>query len=101
MKHGLKKKKSFETGSDWCLYLAAQKLWVRRDLSISQINLLIVWFHLTPAVPSEAPNQRTDAPYDDAEKVPVPGAPPASQGSKEEVLPKKEDGMRPQTGEWG
>ena len=25
-------KKSFETRSDWCLYLAAQKLWVRRDL---------------------------------------------------------------------
>ncbi|KAM9683684.1 LOW QUALITY PROTEIN: antigen WC1.1-like [Dama dama] len=47
-----------------------------------------------------APDQRTDAPgedYDDAEEVPVPGAPPASQGSKEEVLP-KEDGIRPQTG---
>ncbi|KAI4576278.1 hypothetical protein MJT46_002113 [Ovis ammon polii x Ovis aries] len=45
----------------------------------------------------EAPDQRTDAPgedYDDAEEVPVPGAPPASQGSKEEVLPEKEYGMR-------
>ncbi|KAB0386401.1 hypothetical protein FD755_001357 [Muntiacus reevesi] len=48
-----------------------------------------------------SPDQRTDAPgedYDDAEEVPVPGAPPASQGNKEEVLPKKEDRMRPQTG---
>ncbi|XP_043736734.1 antigen WC1.1-like [Cervus elaphus] len=44
-----------------------------------------------------APDQRTDAPgedYDDAEEVPVPGVPPASQGSEEEVLPEKEDGMR-------
>ena len=50
------------------------------------------------------PDQRTDAPgedYDDAEEVPVPRAPPASQGSEEEVLPVKEDGMRSQTGEWG
>ena len=31
----------------------------------------------------------------------MPGAPPASQGTKEEGLPKKEDGMRSQTGEWG
>ncbi|MXQ98556.1 hypothetical protein E5288_WYG002193 [Bos mutus] len=49
---------------------------------------------------SPAPDQRTDAPgedYNDAEEVPVPGAPPASQGSEEEVLPKKEDGMRSQT----
>nr|XP_025138505.1 antigen WC1.1-like [Bubalus bubalis] len=49
----------------------------------------------------EAPDQRTDAPgedYDDAEEVPVSGAPPASQGSREEGLPKKEDGMRSQTG---
>ncbi|XP_061274005.1 antigen WC1.1-like [Bos javanicus] len=48
-----------------------------------------------------APDQRTDAPgedYDDAEEVPVPRAPPASQGSEEEVLPVKEDGMRSQTG---
>uniref|UniRef100_A0A8C6ECP6 SRCR domain-containing protein n=1 Tax=Moschus moschiferus TaxID=68415 RepID=A0A8C6ECP6_MOSMO len=39
----------------------------------------------------------TDAPgedYDDAEEVPVPGVPPASQGNEEEVLPAKEDGMR-------
>ena len=28
------------------------------------------------------------------------GAPHDSQGSKEEVLPEKEDGMRSQTGEW-
>ncbi|KAG5193200.1 hypothetical protein JEQ12_020688, partial [Ovis aries] len=49
----------------------------------------------------EAPDQRTDAPgedYDDGEEVPVPGAPHDSQGSKEEVLPEKEDGMRSQTG---
>ncbi|KAM7224746.1 hypothetical protein CapIbe_024168, partial [Capra ibex] len=48
-----------------------------------------------------APDQRTDAPgegYDDAEKVPVPGAPPASQVREEEVPPEKEDGMRSQTG---
>ena len=31
----------------------------------------------------------------------MPRAPPASQGSEEEVLPVKEDGMRSQTGEWG
>ena len=50
------------------------------------------------------PDQRTDASgkdYNDAEEVLVPGAPPASQGTKEEVLPKKVDGMRSQTGEWG
>ena len=63
----------------------------------------LLWFHLTPALPSEAPDQRTDAPgedYDDGEEVPVTGAPHDSQGSKEEVLPEKEDGMRSQTGEW-
>ena len=52
----------------------------------------------------EPPDQRTDVldeNYDDAEEVPVSGAPPASQGSREEGLPKKEDGMRSQTGEWG
>ena len=62
-----------------------------------------MWFHLTPALRSEAPDQKTYAlgeDYDDAEEVPVPGAPPASQGSEEEVLPKKEDGMMSQTGEW-
>ena len=62
----------------------------------------LLWFHLTPAVPSEAPDQKTYAlgeGYDDAEEVPVPGAPPASQGSKEEVLPEKEDGMKSETGE--
>nr|XP_025140752.1 uncharacterized protein LOC102402862 isoform X4 [Bubalus bubalis] len=45
----------------------------------------------------EAPDQRTDAPgedYDDAEEVPAPGAPPASQGSEEEVPPEKEYEMR-------
>ncbi|XP_055445182.1 antigen WC1.1-like [Bubalus kerabau] len=50
---------------------------------------------------SPAPDQRTDAPgedYDDAEEVPVPGAPPASQVREEEVLPVKKDGMRSQTG---
>ncbi|KAM9683685.1 uncharacterized protein ACBT57_000731 [Dama dama] len=48
-----------------------------------------------------SPDQKTYAigeDYDDAEEVPVPGAPPASQGSEEEVLPKKEDGMTSQTG---
>ena len=42
MKHGLRGKKSFETRSDWCLYIAAQKLWVRRILGISQTNPLTV-----------------------------------------------------------
>ncbi|XP_010842564.1 PREDICTED: antigen WC1.1-like, partial [Bison bison bison] len=45
----------------------------------------------------EAPDQRTDAPgedYDDAEEVPVPGTPPASQGSEAEVPPEKEYQMR-------
>ncbi|XP_059743237.1 antigen WC1.1 isoform X2 [Bos taurus] len=44
-----------------------------------------------------APDQRTDAPgedYDDAEEVPVPGTPPASQGSEAEVPPEKEYQMR-------
>uniref|UniRef100_A0A8C6FWW6 SRCR domain-containing protein n=1 Tax=Moschus moschiferus TaxID=68415 RepID=A0A8C6FWW6_MOSMO len=44
-----------------------------------------------------SPDQRTDVPadnYDDAEEVPVPGTPPVSQGSEEEVPPEKEDGMR-------
>ena len=53
---------------------------------------------------SEAPDQKTYAlgeGYDDAEEVPVPGAPLTSEGSEEEVPPEKEDGMRSQTGEWG
>ena len=62
-----------------------------------------MWFNLTSDVPSEALDQKTYAlgeDYDDAEEVPMPGAHPTSQGSEEEVLPKKEDGMRSQTGEW-
>ena len=52
----------------------------------------------------EPPDQRTDVSagnYDDAEEVPVPGTPPASQGSEEEVPPEKDNGVRSQTGEWG
>ena len=53
---------------------------------------------------SEAPDQKTYAlgeGYDDAEEVPVPGAPPTSEGSEEEVPPEEEDGVRSsQTGEW-
>ncbi|XP_043296229.1 antigen WC1.1-like isoform X2 [Cervus canadensis] len=44
-----------------------------------------------------APDQRTDArgeDYDDAEEVPLPGAPSASQGSEEEVPPEKVDTTR-------
>uniref|UniRef100_A0AC11BVK8 Uncharacterized protein n=1 Tax=Ovis aries TaxID=9940 RepID=A0AC11BVK8_SHEEP len=44
-----------------------------------------------------SPDQRTDVPaenYDDAEEVPVPGTPPCSQGSEEEVPPEEEDGVR-------
>ena len=62
----------------------------------------LLWFHLTPALPSEAPEQRTDAPgedYNDAEEVPVPGALPTSEGSEEEMPPEKEDGMKSETGE--
>uniref|UniRef100_A0A4W2C817 SRCR domain-containing protein n=1 Tax=Bos indicus x Bos taurus TaxID=30522 RepID=A0A4W2C817_BOBOX len=61
----------------------------------------LLWFHLTPALPSEAPDQRTVAlgeDYDGGEEVPVTGAPHDSQGSEEEVLPEKEDGIRSQTG---
>ncbi|XP_010845952.1 PREDICTED: antigen WC1.1-like [Bison bison bison] len=49
----------------------------------------------------EAPDQRTVAlgeDYDGGEEVPVTGAPHDSQGSEEEVLPEKEDGIRSQTG---
>ena len=83
--------------------LAAQKLWVRRILGFLRPTPLL-WFHLTLALPSEAPDQRTVAlgeDYDGGEEVPVTGAPRDSQGSEEEVLPEKEDGMRSQTGEWG
>ncbi|XDB50828.1 hypothetical protein ABFV05_004444 [Capra hircus] len=48
-----------------------------------------------------SPDQRTDVSagnYDDAEEVPVPGTPPASQGSEEEVPPEKDNGVRSQTG---
>ncbi|XP_061275069.1 antigen WC1.1-like [Bos javanicus] len=51
----------------------------------------------------EVPDQRTVAlgeDYDGGEEAPVTGAPPHSQGSEEEVLPEKEDGMRSQTGEF-
>ncbi|XP_068825859.1 antigen WC1.1-like [Capricornis sumatraensis] len=44
-----------------------------------------------------SPDQRTDVPaenYDDAEEAPVPGTPPASQGSEEEVPPEKDNGVR-------
>ncbi|XP_040091595.1 antigen WC1.1-like, partial [Oryx dammah] len=44
-----------------------------------------------------SPDQRTDVPaenYDDVEEVPVPGTPPASQASEEEVPPEKDDGVR-------
>ncbi|MXQ99665.1 hypothetical protein E5288_WYG019000 [Bos mutus] len=51
-----------------------------------------------------SPDQRTDVPaenYDDAEEVPVPGTPSASQGNEEEVPPEKEDGVRSsQTGSY-
>uniref|UniRef100_A0A4W2C6V8 SRCR domain-containing protein n=1 Tax=Bos indicus x Bos taurus TaxID=30522 RepID=A0A4W2C6V8_BOBOX len=48
-----------------------------------------------------SPDQRTVAlgeDYDDGGEVSVTGAPHDSQGSEEEVLPEKEDGMRSQTG---
>nr|XP_031526569.1 antigen WC1.1-like [Vicugna pacos] len=51
----------------------------------------------------EPPDQRTEVTsegYDDAEEVPLPEAPPASQMSEGEVPPEEETGMRAsQTGE--
>ena len=65
----------------------------------------LLGFHTLPCMLLEPPDQRTDVSagnYDDAEEVPVPGTPPASQGSEEEVPPEKDDGVRSsQTGEWG
>uniref|UniRef100_A0A8D1LJ90 SRCR domain-containing protein n=1 Tax=Sus scrofa TaxID=9823 RepID=A0A8D1LJ90_PIG len=49
------------------------------------------------SAPDEPPTQGIDAPsegYDDAEEVPVPGAPAASLMSKREVPPEEESGMR-------
>ena len=65
----------------------------------------LLWFPPLPSLLLEPPDQRTDVldeNYDDAEEVPVPGTPSASQGSEEEVPPEKENGVRSsQTGEWG
>ena len=104
MKHGLREKsllKQRVTGD------SIQKL---RNLGqkVSQVfprTIHLLWFHTLPCLLLEPPDQRTDVPaenYDDAEEVPVPGTPPASQGSEEEVLPEKDVGVRSsQTGEWG
>ncbi|XP_060979925.1 uncharacterized protein LOC133043052 [Dama dama] len=57
-----------------------------------ELNYLV-----TPKEGLGSPDQRTDVPaenYNDVEEVPVPGSPPASQGSEEEVPPGKEDGVR-------
>uniref|UniRef100_A0A452FNA3 SRCR domain-containing protein n=1 Tax=Capra hircus TaxID=9925 RepID=A0A452FNA3_CAPHI len=54
-------------------------------------------YRLTQKEGLGSPDQRTDVPaenYDDAEEVPVPGTPPAFQGSEEEVPPEKDDGVR-------
>ncbi|ELR44700.1 hypothetical protein M91_11320, partial [Bos mutus] len=54
-------------------------------------------FHPLPCLLLEPPDQRTDVPaenYDDAEEVPVPGTPSASQGNEEEVPPEKDNGVR-------
>ncbi|KAJ1062627.1 hypothetical protein K5549_020252, partial [Capra hircus] len=51
---------------------------------------------LSVSVVTPAPDRRTDAPgedYDDAEEVPLPGAPSTPQGSEEEVPPEKVDAM--------
>ncbi|XP_055425712.1 antigen WC1.1-like [Bubalus kerabau] len=50
-----------------------------------------------------SPDQRTDVPaenYDDAEEVPVPGTPSASQGSEEEVSPEENRVRSSQTGSY-
>ena len=64
----------------------------------------LLQFHTLPCLLLEPPDQRTDVlaeNYDDADEVPVPGTPPSSQGSEEEVPPEEEDGVRSsQTGEW-
>ena len=62
----------------------------------------LIW---PPCLPLEPSAQGVDAPsegYDDAEEVPVPGAPAASPMGTREVPPEEESGMRAsQTGEWG
>ena len=77
----------------------------RKVSYVSPRSTHLLRFHRLPCLLLEPPHQRTNVPaenYDDVEEVPVPGTPPASQGSEEEVPPEKDDGVRfSQTGEWG
>ena len=97
-------KKSFETRSNCCLYLATQKLLIIKDFRYFS-DQPTFGFIRPPCLLLEPPDQRSDIPaenYDDAEEVPVPGAPPSSQGREEKVPSEKEDGVRSsQKGEWG
>ena len=107
MKHGLREKSLLKQGVTGA---SIQKLRNSETLGqkVSQVfprPTHLLGFHTLPCLLLESPGQRTDVPaenYDDAEEVPVPGTPPASQGSEEEVLPEKDVGVRSsQTGEWG
>ena len=102
MKHGLREKNLLKQGVTGAS--SSSETLGQKGSQVCPRSTPLLWFHLIPALPSEVPDQRTDAPgkdYNDAEEVPVLGVPLASQGREEEELPEKEDGMRSQTGEWG
>ena len=104
MKHGLREKSLLKQGVTGASIQKLRNSGSEGILGIPQNNPLAV-VHTLPCLLLEPPDQRTDVSagnYDDAEEVPVPGTPPASQGSEEEVLPEKDVGVRSsQTGEWG
>lgn len=104
MKHGLREKSLLKQGVTGASIQKLRNSGSEGILGIPQTNPLTV-VSSTPCLLLEPPDQRTDVPdenYDDAEEVPVPGTPSASQGNEEEVSPEKENGVRSsQTGEWG
>ena len=103
MKHGLREKSLLKQGMTGASIQKLRNSGSEGILGIPQNNPLAV-VHTLPCLLLEPPDQRTDVSagnYDDAEEVPVPGTPPASQGSEEEVPPEKDNGVRSQTGEWG
>ena len=103
MKHGLREKSLLKQGVTGASIQKLRNSGSEGILGIPRTTHLL-WFHTLPCLFLEPPDQRTDVPaenYDDVEEVPVPGTPPASQGSEEEVPPEKDNGVRSQTGEWG
>lgn len=86
------------------LFSGHQNLWVRKDFRYYLNQPIYCGFTWPTCLPLESLAWRTDVPsegYDDAEEIPVPKAPPASQRSKREVPPEEENRMRvSQTGEW-